>query len=138
MKVNEELDALRIMGIDPMAILVLPRLLAGVLVMPVLALLMNLSGLLGMGAVMSGLGFPPAMVASLVAQSVSLTDLFGGLFKAACFGLAIAAIGCHAGMSAGRGPRAVGDAATAAVVGGIVSIVVLDGVFAVLFFRLGL
>jgi phospholipid/cholesterol/gamma-HCH transport system permease protein len=138
MKVNEELDALRIMGIDPVAILVLPRLIAGLLVMPVLALLMNLAGLIGMGAVMGALGFPPAMVVSLVAQSVSLTDLFGGLFKAACFGLAIAAIGCHAGLAAGRGPRAVGDAATTAVVGGIVSIVVLDGVFAVLFFRLGL
>lgn len=138
MKVNEELDALRVMGIAPAAILVLPRLLAGMLVMPVLALIVNLAGLLGMGVVMASLGFPPAMVSSLVAQSVSLTDLFGGLFKAACFGLAIAAIGCHAGMAAGRGPRAVGDAATAAVVGGIVAIVALDGVFAVLFFRLGL
>jgi phospholipid/cholesterol/gamma-HCH transport system permease protein len=138
MKVNEELDALRIMGIAPVAILVLPRLVAGVLVMPVLALLLNLSGLVGMGAVMAALGFPPAMVVSLVAQSVSLTDLFGGLFKAASFGLAIAAIGCHSGLAAGRGPRAVGDAATAAVVGGIVAIVALDGVFAVLFFRLGL
>ena len=137
MKVNEELDALRIMGIDPVAILVLPRLIAGVLVMPVLALVMNLSGLVGMGAVMGLLGFPPEMVLSLIAQAVSLTDLLGGLVKAACFGLAIAAIGCHAGLAAGRGPRAVGDAATAAVVGGIVSIVVLDGIFAVLFFRLG-
>lgn len=136
MKVNEELDALRIMGIDPVAILVLPRLIAGVLVMPALALIMNLAGLLGMGAVMASLGFPPAMVASLVEQSVTLTALFGGLFKAAAFGLAIAAIGCHAGLAAGRGPRAVGDAATTAVVGGIVAIVVLDGIFAVLFFRL--
>jgi phospholipid/cholesterol/gamma-HCH transport system permease protein len=138
MKVNEEVDALRIMGIDPVSILVLPRLVAGVLVMPVLALLMNLAGLIGMGGVMAGLGFPPAMVISMLEQSISLRDLLGGLFKAACFGLAIAAIGCHAGLTAGRGPRAVGDAATAAVVGGIVSIVVMDGVFAVLFFRLGL
>jgi len=53
------------------------------------------------------------------------------------FGLVIAGIGCRAGLSAGSGPRAVGDAATAAVVGGIVALVVLDGVFAVLFFRLG-
>jgi phospholipid/cholesterol/gamma-HCH transport system permease protein len=71
-------------------------------------------------------------------QWVTLQDLLGGLFKAAVFGLAIGLVGCRAGLSAGRGPRAVGDAATAAVVGGIVSIVVLDGVFAVLFFRLGL
>jgi len=62
----------------------------------------------------------------------------GGLFKSACFGLVIAAIGCRAGLSAGCGPRAVGDAATAAVVGGIVAIVAMDGVFAILFFRLGI
>jgi phospholipid/cholesterol/gamma-HCH transport system permease protein len=138
MTVNEEVDALRIMGIDPMAMLVVPRLIAGLLVMPVLALLMNLSGLLGMGLVMAGLGYPPLMVASLVEQGVTLTDLLGGLFKAAVFGLAIAAIGCAAGLGAGRGPRAVGDAATSAVVGGIVAIVLLDGLFAVLFFRLNL
>ncbi|MDT8262919.1 ABC transporter permease, partial [Roseomonas sp. DSM 102946] len=58
-------------------------------------------------------------------------------FKAAVFGLVIAGIGCRAGLPAGRGPRAVGDAATAAVVGGIVAIVVLDGLFAILFYRLG-
>jgi phospholipid/cholesterol/gamma-HCH transport system permease protein len=138
MTVNEEVDALRIMGIDPMAMLVVPRLIAGLLVMPVLALLMNLAGLVGMGLVMAGLGYPPLMVANLVEQGVTLTDLLGGLFKAAVFGLAIAAIGCAAGLGAGRGPRAVGDAATAAVVGGIVAIVLLDGLFAVLFFRLGL
>jgi phospholipid/cholesterol/gamma-HCH transport system permease protein len=68
---------------------------------------------------------------------VRLKDLIGGLGKAAAFGLAIGLVGCRAGLAAGRGPRAVGDAATAAVVGGIISIVVLDGVFAVLFFRLG-
>jgi phospholipid/cholesterol/gamma-HCH transport system permease protein len=138
MTVNEEVDAMRIMGIDPIAMLVVPRLIAGVLVMPVLALLMNLAGLLGMGLVMAGLGYPPLMVASLVEQGVTLTDLLGGLFKAGTFGLAIAAIGCAAGLGAGRGPRAVGDAATAAVVGGIVAIVLLDGLFAVLFFRLDL
>ena len=64
--------------------------------------------------------------------------MLGGLFKSCFFGLAIAAIGCRAGLGAGRGPRAVGDAATSAVVGGIVSIIVLDGLFAVAFERLGL
>jgi phospholipid/cholesterol/gamma-HCH transport system permease protein len=138
MVVNEEVDALRIMGIDPVAWLVLPRLLAAMLVMPVLALLMDLAGLLGMGAVIASLGFPPAGVIAQLQSWVQLKDLTGGLFKAAAFGLAIGLVGCRAGLGAGRGPRAVGDAATAAVVGGIVSIVLLDGVFAVLFFRLGL
>ena len=137
MTVNEEIDALRIMGIDPVAWLVLPRLLAAMLVMPVLALLMNLAGLLGMTVVMGTLGFPPVAVVRQLQAWVGLDDLAGGLVKAAVFGLAIGLVGCRAGLSAGRGPRAVGDAATAAVVGGIVSIVLLDGVFAVLFFRLG-
>lgn len=138
MTVNEEVDAMRIMGIDPMQMLVLPRLLAAVLVMPVLALLMMLAGLAGMTAIMASLGFPWAAVSNQLQQWLALGDLLGGLFKAAVFGVAIAAIGCRAGLAAGRGPRAVGDAATTAVVGGIVSIVVLDGIFAVLFFRLGI
>jgi phospholipid/cholesterol/gamma-HCH transport system permease protein len=137
MTVNEEIDALRIMGIDPVAWLVLPRVLAAMLVMPVLALVMNLAGLVGMTGVMVSLGFPPIAVSNQLQQWVGLGDLVGGLFKAAMFGLAIGLVGCRAGLSAGRGPRAVGDAATAAVVGGIISIVLLDGIFAVLFFRLG-
>lgn len=137
MRVNEEVDALRIMGIDPVAWLVLPRVLAAVLVMPVLALVMDLSGLLGMGAVMLSLGYVPAGVAGQLQYALRLWDLWGGLWKAAFFGLSIGLIGCRAGLRAGGGPRAVGDAATGAVVGGIMSIVVLDGAFAVLFFRLG-
>jgi len=137
MVVNEEVDALRIMGVDAGALLVLPRLLAGCLVMPVLAMLFNLAGLAGMTLVMMSLGFPVAAVTAQLTQWLSVGDLVGGLGKAAVFGLVIAGIGCRAGLSAGRGPRAVGDAATAAVVGGIVSTVVLDGIFAVLFFRLG-
>jgi len=138
MTVNEEVDALKIMGVDATAMLVLPRLIAATLAMPVLALLMNLAGLAGMTLIMGTLGYPWAAVQSQLQQWLSLGDLVGGLFKAACFGLVIAGIGCRAGLSAGRGPRAVGDAATAAVVGGIVAIVVMDGIFAVLFFRLGI
>ncbi|MBU8543259.1 ABC transporter permease [Roseomonas sp. ROY-5-3] len=138
MSVNEEVAALRIMGIDPMALLVLPRVLAGMLVMPVLSLVLTLAGLAGMALIMRILGFQMTTVAQQLINFVSLKDLLGGLFKAAVFGLAIAIIGCRAGLGAGRGPRAVGDAATAAVVGGIVAIVLLDGAFAVLFERLGL
>jgi phospholipid/cholesterol/gamma-HCH transport system permease protein len=137
MTVNEEVDALRVMGIDPVAMLVLPRMLAAMLVMPVLALVMNLSSLVGMGIVMASLGFPAALVINQLQQWLTLGALVGGLGKAAIFGIVIAGIGCRAGLSAGRGPRAVGDAATAAVVGGIVATVVLDGIFAVLFYRLG-
>jgi phospholipid/cholesterol/gamma-HCH transport system permease protein len=138
MTVNEEVAALRVMGMDPIAILVLPRVLAGLLVMPVLSLLLTLAGLSGMAGIMGLLGFPLATVTGQLADWLTLTDLLGGLFKAAMFGLAIGIIGCRAGLGAGRGPRAVGDAATAAVVGGIVAIILLDGVFAVVFERLGI
>ena len=138
MTVNEEVAALRVMGIDPMALLVLPRVLAGMLVMPVISLLLTLAGLAGMAVVMGLLGFPLATVTQQIRNFVDLTDLLGGLFKAVVFGLAIASIGCRAGLGAGRGPRAVGDAATGAVVGGIVAIVVLDGAFAIIYERLGI
>ncbi len=137
MTVNEEVDALKIMGIDPIRMLVLPRLLAGTLVMPALALLLTLCGLIGMGLVMLGLGFPPTATMNQLRQTLSVGDMAGGLFKAAVFGLAIAGIGCRCGLAAGRGPQAVGDAATGAVVGGIVATIILDGFFAVIFFRLG-
>ena len=81
MTVNEEIDALRIMGIDPVAWLVLPRLLAAMLVMPVLALLMNLAGLLGMTVVMGTLGFPPVAVVRQLQAWVGLDDLAGGLVQ---------------------------------------------------------
>lgn len=138
MSVNEEVAALRIMGMDPMALLVLPRVLAGMLVMPVLSLLLTLAGLAGMALVMGLLGFPLTTVIQQLVQWLQPTDLLGGLAKAVAFGLAIAGIGCHAGLGAGRGPRAVGDAATSAVVGGIVAIILLDGLFAVAYERLGL
>jgi phospholipid/cholesterol/gamma-HCH transport system permease protein len=138
MSVNEEVAALRVMGIDPMGLLVLPRVLAGLLVMPVLSLLLTLAGLAGMALIMNLFGFPLTTVLQQLSQWLTLSDLLGGLVKACFFGLAIAAIGCRAGLGAGRGPRAVGDAATAAVVGGIVSIILLDGLFAVAYERLGL
>ena len=137
MRVNEEVDALRIMGLDPVAWLVVPRIIASTLVMPALTMVMNVTGIIGMMIVMGLLGFPPVAVLNQLEQWLSVGDLAGGLGKAAIFGLVIGYIGCVSGLSAGRGPRAVGDAATGAVVGGIVALVVLDGIFAILFFRLG-
>jgi phospholipid/cholesterol/gamma-HCH transport system permease protein len=137
MKVNDEIDAMSTMGVDPLAWLVLPRILAAMLVMPVLALIVSISGLIGMGFVMATLGYPPVAVLSQLSQNLDIGDLIGGLFKAAVFGLTVGLIGCRSGLKAGGGPRAVGDAATGAVVSSIVAVVVLDGIFAVLFFRLG-
>jgi phospholipid/cholesterol/gamma-HCH transport system permease protein len=138
MKVNEEIDALVTMGLDPMTMLVLPRIIAAMLVMPVMSLALDVSGILGMATVMRGFGFPLVTVARQVQNWVSSADLYSGLFKAVWFGLAVAAIGCRAGLATGVGPRAVGLAATTAVVGGIVSTIALDGVFALVFYRLNL
>jgi phospholipid/cholesterol/gamma-HCH transport system permease protein len=138
MKVNREVDALITMGVDPMTMLVLPRLIAVMLVLPALALSLDIAGLLGMATVMRGFGFPMAAILHQVQTAASVADLFGGLFKAVCFGGAIAAIGCRAGLSTGNGPRAVGLSATAAVVGGIVATIALDGVLALIFYRLNL
>ncbi len=137
MKVNEELAALDTMGISVTAMLVLPRLAAAVLVMPALTLLLELAGLCGMLTVMLAFGFTPAAVYTQLLRALHGRDLFGGLFKALCFAAAVAGIGCRAGLATGAGPRAVGQAATAAVVGGIVATIILDGLFAVLFYRAG-
>jgi phospholipid/cholesterol/gamma-HCH transport system permease protein len=138
MVVNDEVAAISTMGIDPVTMLVLPRLAATLLVMPGLALLLELAGLLGMTLVMGTLGFPPNAVLRQAIQSARLSDLLGGLFKASMFGAAVSVIGCRTGLGAGLGPRAVGEAATAAVVGGIFATILLDLVFTVLFYRLHL
>jgi phospholipid/cholesterol/gamma-HCH transport system permease protein len=138
MKVNEEIDALNTMGIDPVTMLVLPRVIAAMLVMPVMTMTLDIAGLLGMATVLRGLGFPLVAVTRQVQQWVSVSDLYGGLFKAIVFGMIVAAIGCSAGLGTGPGPRSVGLSTTAAVVGGIVATVVADGVFALLLYRLQL
>jgi phospholipid/cholesterol/gamma-HCH transport system permease protein len=138
MKVNEEVDALTTMGLDPVTMLVLPRMMAAMLVMPVMTLALDIAGMLGMTTVMRSFGYPLVSIARQVQNWVSAGDLYGGLFKAVCFGTAVAAIGCRAGLDTGVGPRSVGLSATAAVVGGIVATIALDGVFALLFYRLKL
>jgi len=138
MKVNEELAALDTMGISPMTTLVLPRLLAATVVTPVMALLLEVAGLAGMATVLLAFGFPWPAIAGQLQRAVHLHDLWTGLFKAVCFGAIIAGIGCRAGLATGQGPRAVGLSATTAVVGGIVASIALDGVFSIVFYRLGI
>ncbi len=138
MKVNEEIDALTAMGLDPMTMLVLPRMLAAILVMPAMTAMLEIAGLMGMTTVMMAFGFPLIAVTNQVARAVHVGDLVQGLVKAVVFGAAIGAIGCREGLGTGAGPRAVGLAATGAVVGGIVSTILLDGLFAIVIYRLGL
>lgn len=137
MSLNEEIAALTTMGIDSETMLVLPRIAAAMLVMPALTVLMDIVGLIGMGLVLGLFGYPPNVVLRQVLTLATVGDFMLGIIKSVVFGLAIGMIGCRAGLTAGGGPRAVGEAATTAVVGGIVAIIVLDGIFAVVTYRLG-
>ena len=138
MKVNEEIDALSTMGLDPVTMLVLPRLIAAVLVMPMLTIGLEIAGLAGMTVVMEMFGFPLVAIWHQVQGAATIGDFVGGLVKALVFAAVIAAIGCSRGLATGEGPRAVGISTTAAVVGGIVATIMLDGAFALIFYRLNL
>ena len=138
MKVNEELDALTTMGLDPMRFLVATRVLAAVIVTPLLAIFANVAGLIGAGMVVMSLGFPLTTYLNQIREACTLIDIATGLLKAGVFGLLIAGIGCLRGVQTGAGAQAVGASATRAVVGGIFLIVATDGVFAILFYALGI
>jgi len=138
MKVNEEIDALTTMGIDPVKFLAIPRMISGVVVMPLLTMFNLLCGLIGCGLVMLSLGFRPVTFLNRIQEAATLGDLAGGLVKTLVFGAMIAGIGCLRGLQTGTGASAVGDSATRAVVSSIIAVVVADGVFAVVYFYLGI
>lgn len=137
MKVNEELDALTTMGLEPMRFLVVQRILAGTLLMPALTAFAMLTGVAGGVLVMLGMGFAPADVWNHLASSVGVSDVLVGTFKAVVFGAIVSGLGCLRGMQTKQGPSAVGDSATRAVVSGILMIIVVDALFAVLTHVLG-
>ena len=138
MKVNEEIDALITMGLSPVRFLVVPRLIAGFLLCPLLTVIADLFGLLGGAAVMQTFGIPPVTYFQQVQTMVSTVDLFGGVAKAFAFGLLVAGVGCLQGLNTGQGPSAVGESTTRAVVGGIILIVAADSVFALVYNILGI
>lgn len=138
MKVNEEIDALSTMGLEPVRFLVVPRVLAAVAVVPALTALTSVFALLGGLVVFVQLGFPLVTFMNRIVESVKMSDVVGGYAKAVVFGVIVAAVGCLRGLQTGNGAQAVGASATSAVVSGIILIAVTDGVFAVLFYVLGI
>lgn len=138
MRVNQEIDALTTMGLDPVKFLVTTRVIAAVLMTPLLTLFANLVGLLGGALTMQSFGIPFVTFVQEVEGIVTFQDFMAGWVKSFVFALLIAGIGCLRGLQTGAGASAVGDAATRAVVSGIVLIVVVDGVFAVMYFLLGI
>ncbi len=136
MKVNEELNALQTMGLDPVRFLVVQRVVAGVLLTPVLTLYSMLMGVLGGVIVMLSLGFPIAAIYNQIVASVALGDIMVGLAKGAVFGVIVSFVGCLRGLQTRTGPSAVGEAATRAVVSGILLIIVADAIFSIFLFLL--
>jgi phospholipid/cholesterol/gamma-HCH transport system permease protein len=139
MKVNEEIDALTTLGIDPVDFLVSPRVIALVLMLPLLTLYSSLLGILGGTAV--GLSMLDVSLPQYVAQTINavqLNSLLGGLFKSMIYGSLVALAGCQQGMACGNSAMAVGQSTTKAVVMGIVLIIVSASVLTVIYINLGI
>jgi len=136
MKINNELDALSTMGLDPVRFLVVPRVLAAIFVAPLLAILMNLSGLIGSAFVIRSLGYPLVTYIDHVRSVIDSVDVFVGLFKALVFGALVSGVSCLRGLQTKSGPSAVGISTTRAVVSSIILLVVAEGVFSVLLYYL--
>ena len=132
MKVDEELDALTTMGLPPVRFLVLPRTFAAMLAMPILTIFVELAGLVGGAIVLKMMDIPGAVFWGNVADTTDVFMIVFGLAKSAFFGLLVGFVGCCAGMRTKSTADGVGVAATSAVVGGIVSVAVSDGIIAVI------
>ncbi len=138
MKVSEEVDALRAMGIDPIEILVIPRVLALIVALPLLTVFADAMGILG-GMVMASTMLDVSMheFAQRIPQAISLTSFMIGVGKAPVFAVVLAVVGCFQGLQASGGAETVGSRTTLSVVEGIFLVVVADAAFSVLFSWLG-
>jgi phospholipid/cholesterol/gamma-HCH transport system permease protein len=138
MRLTEEIDAMRTIGVSPMEALVLPRVMAAVIMMPLLALYASLISIIGGGIFCwIALDIPPISFVQRLREVTPITDLYVGLAKAPVFGAIIALTGCYQGMQVEGDAEQVGTRTTAAVVQGIFLVIVLDAFFAVFFERIG-
>ena len=138
MKLTEEVDALRTIGASPMETLVLPRVYATLLMMPLLGFYASLAAIFGGGLFCwFGLSIPPLTYVQLLRDIIPMTDLYAMLIKAPVFGVLVAVTGCYHGMQVKANAEEVGARTTAAVVQGIFLVIVLDAFFAVFFTGIG-
>jgi phospholipid/cholesterol/gamma-HCH transport system permease protein len=136
MRVNQEVDALTTMGLDPVRFLVTPRIIAALLMTPLLTLFAILVGLAGGALTMQSFSIPLVTFLKEVDAAVTVTDFWAGFVKTFVFAILVAGVGCLRGLQTAGGASAVGDSATRAVVSGIILLVVVDGIFAVVYFIL--
>ena len=138
MKLTEEVDAMRTIGVSPMEALVLPRVFATLMLMPLLGFYAAIWAIVGGGVYCwVGLGIPPLTYMQLLQDIIPMTDLWAMLIKAPVFGVLIAVTGCYHGMQVKANAEEVGLRTTAAVVQGIFLVIVLDAFFAVFFSSIG-
>lgn len=139
MKLNEEIDAMKTMGLSPMDTLVLPRIIALILVMPILTFFADMAGLLGGAVSISMLiDLPFERFVGQVKQGITIWTYLTGMIKAPFFGLLIAFVGTHSGMSASGSAESVGRMTTASVVKAIFLVILADALFSILFVKLGI
>ena len=139
MKMREEIDAMRTLAIDPALALFVPRILALLIVLPILGMVASLTGLIG-GALMSWieLGISPGMFVSRLLDDTSLDHVLVGFVKAPVFALIIGVIGCHAGMQVGGNAESLGSQTSSAVVRAIFMVIVVNALFSVFFAIMGI
>jgi phospholipid/cholesterol/gamma-HCH transport system permease protein len=138
MKLTEEIDAMRTIGVSPMEALVLPRTIAAIVLMPLLGFYASVISIIGGGLLCwLTLDIPPVAYVARIREVVPITDLFVGLIKAPVFGAIIAVAGCFQGMQVEGDAEQVGTRTTAAVVQAIFMVIVLDAFFAVFFEKIG-
>jgi phospholipid/cholesterol/gamma-HCH transport system permease protein len=139
MKTREEVDALKVMGIEPMQVLVVPRVIALVITLPLLTFFADIMGLLGGAAIgLVLLDVSPLQYLTRVPQVIDSSDLFVGLFKAPIFAFFIAIISCMHGLRVSGSAESVGRETTRAVVKSIFLVIVLDAFFSILFEKIGI
>jgi len=137
MTVNSEVDALVSGGLSPVRFLVIPRVLAGILVAPILTLYADIVAIFASAVTMTAYGVPFINFYNGTLTMVATEDILSGLLKSLLFGTVVSSVGCLRGMQTGNGAAAVGISATSAVVSSIVLIVLVDGVFAYISYRTG-
>jgi phospholipid/cholesterol/gamma-HCH transport system permease protein len=137
MKMNQEIDAMQVMGVDPFEALVLPRFMALLFIIPLLTFVAAVSGLIGgMLVAWSVLGLSPDFFMRRIVDNVGVTHFWVGISKAPVMAIVVAAIGCRQGMEVGVDVESLGRRVTAAVVHAIFSIILIDALFALLYLKL--
>lgn len=138
MKINEEVNALTTMGLEPVQFLVVSRMIGILFLAPLLTIISDFFGMLGGAVVFSSFGYSVVTYMNQITSTVDLGDVLGGIFKSIPFALTVGGIGCMRGLQTKTGATAVGESTTSSVVTGMILIIILDGVISGIYYLLGI